>query len=339
MRALLSSALAAALVLPALAQAAPISASIATDGTIAAVGGGPTADGDYLMAFAIYTSATGGTAVWSEAPAAVPVQGGRFRVPLGLKTPLTPEVLGGPAGERWLGITVGSDPELPRTPLRAVPYARTAELAGALACSGCVTAAQLDPAVLKDYAKTSDLAGYAAVNKLAKVATSGAYGDLVGTPNLSVYAKLDALAAVAVSGSYKDLKDAPKLADVALTGLFGDLAGLPNALKAGSSCGTGLVVQGIGADGSWVCTKMGDANSLPADGLATVSNGLLTNQFADNYASSGSPGIPDNNPVGVSDTITVPDVGIAQSLTVNIDVANSDVSALTVKLTDPAGGS
>jgi subtilisin-like proprotein convertase family protein len=48
--------------------------------------------------------------------------------------------------------------------------------------------------------------------------------------------------------------------------------------------------------------------------------------------------IKDNNPVGVSDTIDVPDFGTAQAVTVAIDLANSDVSTVTVTLFDPAGG-
>ena len=46
--------------------------------------------------------------------------------------------------------------------------------------------------------------------------------------------------------------------------------------------------------------------------------------------------IPDNNPLGASDTIAFPDVGLAQVLTVAVNIQNSDVSTLKVSLFDPA---
>jgi subtilisin-like proprotein convertase family protein len=49
--------------------------------------------------------------------------------------------------------------------------------------------------------------------------------------------------------------------------------------------------------------------------------------------------IPDNNPVGVTDTIAVPDIGIAQRLTVSIDISNSDISGIEVTLSDPNSNS
>jgi hypothetical protein len=59
--------------------------------------------------------------------------------------------------------------------------ANHALVADALACTGCVTAAMLEPTVLAPFAKTSDL---------QPVAFSGDYKDLAGGPDLSPYAKL-----------------------------------------------------------------------------------------------------------------------------------------------------
>jgi subtilisin-like proprotein convertase family protein len=54
--------------------------------------------------------------------------------------------------------------------------------------------------------------------------------------------------------------------------------------------------------------------------------------------SSSTPfGIPDNNPVGVADTIVFPTQGLAQHLAVSVDLVNSDISGLELRLTDPDG--
>jgi len=78
--------------------------------------------------------------------------------------------------------------------------------------------------------------------------------------------------------------------------------------------------------------------------LATVAT---TGQYSDllgipatTTASSNVPiAIKDYYPPGVSDSLTVPDLGLVQSLTVSVNLANSDVSGLTLTLTDPNGGS
>ena len=82
------------------------------------------------MTFALYTTATGGTPFWQEQRAgasAVPVTNGLFSVYLGSITPIDPTQLTQPA---YLGITVGSDPEMtPRELLGTVPYAVQAQTA------------------------------------------------------------------------------------------------------------------------------------------------------------------------------------------------------------------
>jgi subtilisin-like proprotein convertase family protein len=89
---------------------------------------------------------------------------------------------------------------------------------------------------------------------------------------------------------------------------------------------------------SWVCSEFVtefDPSALPADGLNEVSNDLLSNQFIDTFSSSGPTPIPDNNPTGVVDTITVPDIGTAQSLTVSVNITNSNLSEVKVILYAP----
>ena len=303
------------------------------EGLLTSTGGGAAADGDYQLTFAIYPAASGGTATWTEGPLSVTVKGGVFSQTLGASKPLTPQTLAG-LGSAWLGVQVASDPELPRKSLHSVAFALRA---GALDCSGCLTAEQLDPGVLAPYAKTANL---------AKVAVSGQFADLQGGPDLAPYAKTASLAKVALSGQFADLAGSPdlgvyaktaSLADVAKTGNFADLKGIPVAAKLGASCGTGLVIKGLKADGSYECVAGVDPSALPPDGLNELSNNLLTNQFTDIHASTTTPvDIPDNNPVGVSDSILVPDLGQAQKLTISVDLSNSDISKVKVVAYDPA---
>jgi subtilisin-like proprotein convertase family protein len=239
-------------------------------------------------------------------------------------------------------------------------YAKAAALAK-VATSGAYADLTGKPD-LAVYAKTTDLAPFAKTAALAKVATSGAYADLAGTPDLSGYAKTTdlapfaktaALAKVATSGAYADLAGTPDLsgyakttdlapfaktaalAKVATSGAYADLTGAPTTAKLGATCGTGLVLQGLKADGSYDCVA--NMAALPPDGLAQVSNGLLVNQFADVVASTAAVDIKDNNPVGAASVITVPDLGTAQSLTIAIDLSNSNISKLKVSLLDPGG--
>lgn len=125
------------------------------------------------------------------------------------------------------------------------------------------------------------------------------------------------------------------LANVAFTGSFSDLSNKPVLAKIGTACGTGLVVHGIGADGSLQCVANGSV--LPVDGLDAVSNNLLTVHFDESAAGQTGVAIPDNNPVGLTDVIDFPDVGLAQAVTISVDLENSDLSTVKLTLVDPEG--
>lgn len=74
------------------------------------------------MTFNIYDAAAAGTVKWDETHVAVVVDSGNFNVELGSVLPITDVVF--EDVDRWLGITVGTDPEIvPRTKLLTVPYA------------------------------------------------------------------------------------------------------------------------------------------------------------------------------------------------------------------------
>ena len=293
------------------ASQAAVPKTLAAFGTLYSATGGAAVDGDYALSFGLYGQQAGGAAAWKEGPVVVTVKGGQFTVNLGATVPIAPSALAALA-QTWLGITVGADPELPRKGLGSTAFALRSAIAEGLDCSGCIGTELLDPKMLAGLAKSSEL------------------GDFV---------KAAALSKVAASGDYKDLTFTPKLADVALTGSFGDLLDKPVIPKAGTACGTGLLVKGIKADGSLDCVDgTSSAANLPKDGLDEVSNGLLTTQFTDSVASAKTPiDIPDAFPAGVSDAIDVPDFGIVQALTINLDIANSDISKVRVTLYDPLG--
>ncbi|MBM4344497.1 MAG: proprotein convertase P-domain-containing protein [Deltaproteobacteria bacterium] len=303
--------LAVAAVLVAWPAAAAVPGAVSVDGALLTNTGGAAPDGIYKLTFKLYKDSFGGAALWSEGPVSLPVGQGGFHHALGSVAPIDAKVLAG-LPTAWLGVTVESEPELPRKPVLSAPFALRAGVADALECSGCVTDKHLDPALLQGLVKAGEL---------SKVAQSGQYADLGGKPDLSGYVK------------------ASTLKDVALTGQYGDLQGLPVLAKVGASCGTGLVMKGLKADGSLDCAQGGfDAQSLPKDGLDDISNGLLTNQFTETFASAKTPiAIADGSGAGVSDTLTVPDVGIAQGLSVALELSNSDISKVRVTLFAPGG--
>lgn len=79
-------------------------------------------DTTIAMTFTIYDDSIGPNDVWTETQPSVTVTNGLFNALLGSVNPITDDVFADTV--RWLGITVGSDPEItPRTRLVSVPYA------------------------------------------------------------------------------------------------------------------------------------------------------------------------------------------------------------------------
>ncbi len=330
--------LAAALVLsPALAMATTPSL-VNVEGSLHSAGGGPAADGSYNITFGIYKDALGGNPVFTEGPISVGVKNGLFAYQLGTGKAISAATLAN-LPTAYLSIKVDTDPEMPRQALTSAPFALRAALAEGVDCTGCISLANLDPAVLSAYAKTSSL---------SPVAGSGKYTDLVGTPNLSVFAQIAALAPVATSGKYTDLTATPDLTVYALnssiskvgtTGKYSDLIGAPTLAVLGQDCGSGLVIKGLKADGTYNCVQAAagpvDPANLPPDGLNEVSNNLLTDQFTDVVNGNTNIAIKDYYPPGVTDTIVFPDIGSAQALSISVDLGNTDVSTLRVSVFDP----
>lgn len=309
--------------------------SVAVEGRLMAVGGGPVADGQYDVEFALYVSKDAAAPVWKETAKALGVKGGVFGCALGAAAPLTPDVVAGVgAGGVWLGVKVGADPEVGRKAVASAPYALRAAVAEGLACSGCVSAGMLDAQVLAPYAKKAEL---------PDVVKTGSYGDL---NNLPVLAKVGTSCG---SGMVvKGLKADGSL-DCAAGAVVGGKCGVGEVVVevkadggvvcaktaiAGGKCKVGEVVTEVKADGSVVCGAV--TATLPPDGLAAVSNGLLTNVFDEVYASKTLPkDIADNNPGGILDEIVIPETGTVKAISVEVEISSSDISQLTVVLFDP----
>jgi cysteine-rich repeat protein len=278
-----------ALASPALAT---VPATVTAEALLSSTGGGPVADGNYAVTFALYKDAQGGAPVWTEGPVQVVVKGGALSQSLGTTKPLNAAAV---AAAPWLSLQVGADPELARKPLRSVPFALRAEVAETVDCSGCVTAGMLDPGVLAGYAKTA---------QLANVAQSGAYADLAGAPKLGV------------------------------------------------SCGSGLVVKGLKADGSLECvapviaggkcqpgqmvTEVKPDGSVLCSAMASGGSGALNNTFTMTASAIGLPlGIPDNTGKEAVVALQHAEQGPVKGLTLQVALSNSDLSKVRVALLPP----
>ena len=106
---------------------------------------GPVADGSYPVTFRLFDLQEGGTQVWLE-PLSVTTRSGVFTALLGAgAVPLDPDALS--ASQVWLEIEVGGEVLAPRLQVVSVPYAlaaRSAQLAGGVACTGCIQATHVD---------------------------------------------------------------------------------------------------------------------------------------------------------------------------------------------------
>ena len=307
--------------------------TLVMEGTLHAQGGGPAADGQYVFTFGIYTAEKGGAPIWKEGPVAVGLAGGRFTRTLGLQTPLTAAVLGD-TGKLWMGLTVAPDPEFERTPLASVLFAKRAELADGLACSGCVDAKQLANGGI-----TAEKVGFTYAGSKTKGGPATSAADLVCTGCVSVdELKIDkdldlggnALKAAKVSAA------SVSATTVSATSFLGDGSKLSGIKIPSGECEVkGEVVKGINADGTLKCIKAMDPSALPPDGIDEISNGLIANQFIDETKIDKPVPIPDNNPTGVASEILFPDIGVSQKLDVWVNISNSDMKFVTVSLFDP----
>jgi len=128
--------------------------------------------GDHLLTFRLYTTADGGSEVWSEADSAE-VTNGVFNCVLGLTTPLDLSF----DQTYWLSIAVDDGPEMtPRSRLTSSPYALRAALADSIIGGG----GDSDWIVTGDdmYAGVSGRVGIGTTVPLARLDVNAAGADL-----------------------------------------------------------------------------------------------------------------------------------------------------------------
>ena len=309
------------------AQAA-VPTSLVLEGFLNSTGGGAAADGDYDVTLSVYNVEKGGSAAWTEGPVKVTVKGGQFTHALGSAKPITAAMLDN-LSTGWLGLKIGSDPELPRQALRSVAFALLADTAKKLACSGCVTDGALASGTIAADKLAFPFAGSKTKGGPANIALDVQCTGCISVAELKIDGDLDlggnALKAKAVSAT-----------TVAATSYTGDGSKLTGIKIPSGECKVkGEVVKGINADGTLQCVAALDPSALPADGIDEISNFLIHNQFQNSDCIAAAVPIKDNNPIGVSSELTFGDYGLSQKLDVLIDIKNSDLSTVTIKLWDP----
>ncbi len=324
-----AAAVCAALALTTTTATAAVPSSMVVEGFLNSTGGGAAADGVYDVTFAIYNVQSGGTAAWIEGPIKVAVKGGQFTHVLGAVKPLTAAILD-KLSKSWLGMKVASDPELPRQMLRAVSYALLADTAKKVACSGCITGG-----ALASGAVGADKVGFTFAGAKTKGGPANVALDLQCTACVTV-AELKIDKDLDLGGNALKAKTVAA-ATVSATTFQGDGSKLTGIKTPAGECKVaGEVVKGINPDGSLKCIKAMDPKALPADGIDEISNFLIHNQFQNSDCIPKAVPIKDNNPIGVSSTVTFGDYGLAQKLDVLIDLKNSDLKSVVIKLWDPA---
>lgn len=261
------------------------------------------------MTFSIYDAAVGGTLIWTETQGAVTVTAGLFQVLLGSVSPLSVTEFGGPV--RYLGITVGADPEIsPRTQVVTVAFAfhseqadnadlatnalhaDTADFADTAALAVLALVAEL--AIFADSARVADELDSLSSEDFSRTGhshggTSGwtddgtvvrldASGDSVGIGTTTPSEKLDVVGNLIVSGK------ANIGSGNANAGLNAFVTGQSNSASGDySTVGGG---QNDTASGFW-STVGGGQNNTASITFATVSGGLLNNASANSATVGG----------------------------------------------------
>ncbi len=285
---------------------AAVPSTISVEGVLLTKAGGPVSDGDYKVTFNLYANKGAKTPAWTTTVAALAIKAGAFQYALGTAKAL-PAALVDAAKTGWLGIVVGGEPELPRSAFHASPFAVRAAVAESANFPYAGSLTKGGPA--KDLACTG----------------------CVGVKELKIDGDLDlggnALKAKQVSAG------AISATSISASSYIGDGSKLTGLKTPAGKCNQGQVVVGIDNSGKLICVSA--AGSLPKDGLDEISNGVLSTEFTDTFQGKANVVIPDNNPIGISDAIVIPDVGTAQKLSITLHVTNSNLKNVQVALFAP----
>lgn len=211
----------------------------------------PVTDGQYSVAFRLYESTSGGSAVWSENQT-VTVARGLFKANLGIVTPFSLKF----DKPYYLGITINNGTELPRTEFTSAPYSlhsRSAEIATTVADNAITSAKIADGTVGGSHIangaiSTTQLADGAVTAGKISTAGAGAGQVLTATGSGAAWQSIGNLGDITGVSAGPGLAGGGNSGDVALR--VADL-GIVSTMIANNSIGTAKL-----ADGSITRDKM-----------------------------------------------------------------------------------
>jgi hypothetical protein len=174
--------------------------TIRYEGVASDSSGNPLRLGTHGFRFAIYSTPSGGTALWQEFQNIIVGQKGAYTAILGsTSTDGVPASVLSPIEPRYLGIQIDSLPELPSVLITAVPYsvkAGDADTLGGKAASQYATVDQLAKLnATKEFAGDQNISGIlsaTAVSTSALSAASASFGSLSATGDATVQGNITA---------------------------------------------------------------------------------------------------------------------------------------------------
>ena len=291
---------------------AAVPVTVAVEGQLTSGGGAAAADGTYDLSLALYSNATTLTPLWSET-AKVKVSAGRFSHALGSVKPLDPKTVSG--GQLWFGLKVGTDPELPRQPLRSSITSLRAAVADGLGCTNCVQASAV---------------GFTYAGSATK---GGAASDLACTGCVSVKEmKFDGdvdLGSASIKAQNGVFKGNVVAQVMSAQSFQGDGSKLTGVQVAGGQCKAGEAVVSILADGSVKCAAAGSSTN-------SALGGQLSTVFTETAKIGALPvAIPDNTGSEAVVQAVYGKVGVATSFVAEVALTNTDLSTLRLQLLPP----
>lgn len=249
------------------------SQALAVPGTVAFTGRLRTSQGPVTgtvdATFTLYTAATGGTSVWTEARTGLSAVDGLLYVDLGAVTPLDENIFAGDL--LYLEIEISGETLTPRAPIRSVPYAIRAGVADSTDTLGPLTPDD----VLTDVTASG---GLTATHTGTVVHITGT--PITGVAPIAVNTGAVSLTTCAAGQIYKMVGASWACAtDDGTTSVVpnGGITINPNLQIGLTTCAAGQVLKSTGP-GTWGCAADNDT----ATTYGTIANGGLR-QVGNNF--------------------------------------------------------